>query len=75
MSDYCGQCRYKVSQKTGAGACPLNALYWDFIARHAERLRRNPRMAQMYRTWERFTPEVQSALRADAKHFLDTLPA
>ena len=75
MSDYCGKCRYKVSQKTGDGACPLNSLYWDFIARHAGQLRKNPRMAQMYRTWERFAPEVQSALRADAKHFLDTLPA
>ena len=75
MSDYCGQCRYKVSQKTGNGACPLNSLYWDFIARHADKLRKNPRMAQMYRTWERFAPEVQIALRAEAKNFLETLPA
>lgn len=75
MSDYCGQCRYKVSQKTGNGACPLNSLYWDFIARHADKLRKNPRMAQMYRTWERFAPEVQIALRTEAKNFLETLPA
>ena len=73
MSDYCGRCRYKVSQKTGENACPLNALYWDFIARHATRLRKNPRMAQMYRTWERFEPAVQAALRAEASRFMGTL--
>lgn len=73
MSDYCGQCRYAVTRKTGPDACPLNALYWDFLARHVDKLGRNPRMAQMYRTWERFTPEVQAGLRAQAAAFLATL--
>ena len=36
MSDYCGGCRYDVKQRTGPNACPFNALYWDFIARHRE---------------------------------------
>jgi deoxyribodipyrimidine photolyase-related protein len=37
MSDYCGSCRYKVKKRTGPDACPFNALYWDFLARHRAR--------------------------------------
>ncbi|NOW45201.1 deoxyribodipyrimidine photolyase-related protein [Novosphingobium sp. SG751A] len=70
MSDYCGTCTYDVKVKEGANACPFNLLYWHFIARHAERLRRNPRMAQMVRTWEKFSPEKQEQLKQDAEAFL-----
>jgi deoxyribodipyrimidine photolyase-related protein len=73
MSDYCKGCHYKVSEKTGPKACPFNALYWDFLARHVDKLRGNPRMAQMYRVWERFSPEVQTAYRASAEAFLQDL--
>jgi deoxyribodipyrimidine photolyase-related protein len=75
MSDYCGGCRYDVKAKEGANACPFNLLYWDFIARHAGRLGRNPRMAQAVRTWERFTPERQARLRREAGAFLASLAA
>ena len=73
MSDYCRGCVYDVKAKAGPKACPFNLLYWDFIARHRERLVRNPRMAQMVRTWERFAPERQEQLRRDAARFLDAL--
>jgi deoxyribodipyrimidine photolyase-related protein len=73
MSDYCSTCAYDVKAKEGPKACPFNLLYWFFIARHADRLRRNPRMAQMVRTWERFTPEKQSTLIAGAERFLASL--
>lgn len=73
MSDYCGRCRYDVKQRTGPDACPFNALYWDFLARHAERFRANPRMRNMYRTWDRFAPAEQDAIRAQAAGFLESL--
>lgn len=73
MSDYCKGCHYKVAEKTGPKACPFNALYWDFLARHADKLRGNPRMAQMYRVWERFSPATQAAYRASAQTFLQQL--
>jgi deoxyribodipyrimidine photolyase-related protein len=53
MSDYCRDCAYSVAQKTGAGACPFNLLYWAFLDRHRRRFETNPRMAQMYRVWDR----------------------
>jgi deoxyribodipyrimidine photolyase-related protein len=73
MSNYCRGCAYDVKAKAGPQACPFNLLYWDFIARHRDRLARNPRMAQMVRTWDRFTDEKQAQLRRDAGRFLDTL--
>ncbi|MCA8894362.1 MAG: cryptochrome/photolyase family protein [Amphiplicatus sp.] len=71
MSDYCKRCRYDVKAKTGEWACPFNALYWDFIARCRSELRRNPRMAQIVRAWEKMTPDDQLALRARAASFIE----
>lgn len=73
MSDYCGHCRFDVKQKTGPDACPFNALYWDFIARHEARLRANHRMQPIYRNWARMADDQRSAYRASARAFLDTL--
>ncbi len=73
MSDYCGRCRYDVKQRTGPDACPFNALYWDFLARNAEKLAGNQRLAMPYRNWAKMTPEIQAELRASAASFLDRL--
>lgn len=73
MSDYCGRCRYDVKQKIGEDACPFNALYWDFLARHEARFRRNPRMGPVYRNWDRMTGEQRRGYRASAAAFLGTL--
>ena len=73
MSDYCFSCRYKVKEKTGPEACPLNYLYWDFLDRHREKLGRNPRLGQVYRTWDRMDDDRKREARQDARHFLDGL--
>jgi deoxyribodipyrimidine photolyase-related protein len=70
MSDHCRGCRYDVKQKTGPDACPFNALYWDFLARHERRFRRNRRMVQMYANWDRMSPDAREAYRASAATFL-----
>jgi deoxyribodipyrimidine photolyase-related protein len=48
MSDYCSDCAYYKTKDTGEGACPFNALYWDFLDRNEDRLRENHRMSLMY---------------------------
>ena len=75
MSDYCGRCRYQVKHRTGPDACPFNALYWDFVVRHEDKLARNPRMAMPYRTWAKMDEATQSEIRGSAKAFLDRLDA
>ncbi|MEL6666214.1 MAG: cryptochrome/photolyase family protein [Pseudomonadota bacterium] len=59
MSDHCKGCKFDVKQKTGEDACPFNPLYWDFLVRNRDKLAGNPRMAQMYRTWERMSEDKQ----------------
>ena len=73
MSDYCRSCRFDVKQRTGPDACPFNALYWDFIARNENRLKKNPRMAMPYKNWERMAEADKIALKRQAKQFLETL--
>jgi deoxyribodipyrimidine photolyase-related protein len=73
MSDYCAGCAYDVKQATGPAACPFNFLYWDFIARHAERFASNVRMAMPLRNWQRMAPERRDAIRAQAAAFLAQL--
>ena len=73
MSDYCKSCDYAVSKKTDDNACPFNSLYWDFLARHEEKLSGNPRMAQMYRTWDKMDKGRKISYRARARAVLEKM--
>ena len=73
MSNHCKTCRYDVKQKTGDGACPFNPLYWDFLHRNRDKLERNPRMAQMYRTWDRMSDEKRKDYLESAANVLKRL--
>jgi deoxyribodipyrimidine photolyase-related protein len=67
MSTYCKGCRYDVKRRSGDNACPFNSLYWDFLARHGEGLRRNPRMALVMKQLEKIPAEELEAIRAAAE--------
>jgi len=70
MSDYCAKCRFDPRQRVGPRACPFNALYWDFVARHAERLGANPRTSMAVKTLNRLDKGELAAMRAQAADFL-----
>ncbi|OBY26914.1 cryptochrome/photolyase family protein [Leisingera sp. JC1] len=71
MSDHCAGCSFDVKRKTGEGACPFNPLYWEFLVRNADKLRRNPRVRQAYRTWDRMSAERQNAYLETARRVLE----
>ena len=73
MSDYCGDCAYDVKAKTGTDACPFNLLYWAFLDRHRARFEKNPRMANMYRTWDKLDADRRAATLSQAQDFLHRL--
>ena len=73
MSDYCGNCRFDPKLKAGEGACPWNALYWDFIARHQDRFATNHRMRVIVASWKNKTADEQQALREAAADHLAAL--
>lgn len=74
MSNYCQGCAYDVKKRTGEGACPFNPLFWHFLERHRERLEPNPRLATLYRTWDRWSDKERSDIRATAERILAALP-
>ncbi|HEY2197220.1 MAG TPA: cryptochrome/photolyase family protein [Mycobacterium sp.] len=46
MSDYCGECKYRPSERVGDRACPFTGGYWWFLDRNAKYLANNERMNQ-----------------------------
>ncbi len=73
MSNYCKSCAYKVKDKTGPEACPFNLLYWHFLNRHRDRFASNPRMGNMYRTWDRMDEDRRETVLSDADSWLKRL--
>lgn len=66
MSDSCNGCHYDKKSKVGARACPFNALYWDFFARHADKLAGNPRVSLVYGQLAKMDGQKLSELRSHA---------
>ncbi|MGF0238004.1 cryptochrome/photolyase family protein [Rhodococcus sp. IEGM1300] len=75
MSDYCRNCAYKVTESTTEDACPFNSLYWHFVMRHADLLRRNQRMGMVYKNLDRMPESKQQALWQRGQNLLAKLDA
>ena len=73
MSNYCKSCHYKVKEVIGDKACPFNALYWNFIAQHENKLSSNMRMKYMYATWHRFDDAKKHSILQQAQQYLEAL--
>ncbi|MEU8140052.1 cryptochrome/photolyase family protein [Streptodolium elevatio] len=55
MSDLCGPCAYRPTERAGPHACPFTGGYWAFLHRHRELLVRNPRMVRAVQGLDRLT--------------------
>ncbi|MEM7611504.1 MAG: cryptochrome/photolyase family protein [Pseudomonadota bacterium] len=69
MSNYCNDCRYTTTQRSGEDACPFNALYWDFLHRHRDSLSRTPRMRMVLKNLDRWDrQEIEAIKKRAADH-------
>jgi deoxyribodipyrimidine photolyase-related protein len=73
MSNYCTGCRYKPDVNTGATACPVTTLYWNFLDKHEKMLVGNPRTSLMAKNITKMSAEDREALRAQAAITLKNL--
>lgn len=73
MSDYCKNCYYKASEKTGEKSCPFNSLYWQFYDRHRKQLEGNPRIGMVYKTLDKMDNEKLDALKKQASIYLKNI--
>jgi deoxyribodipyrimidine photolyase-related protein len=67
MSNHCRYCRFNVNKRTGSDACPFNVLFWDFMVRHRERISENPRMAVLFRSWDRWSEDERAQILLSAE--------
>ena len=70
MSDYCDDCAFQVTLKTGKKACPFNSLYWHYLATKKDSFQANPRMTMMLSVWKKMDPKDQSDILQRAKELL-----
>ena len=45
MSNYCQSCQKNPEKRVGEDACPFTNLYWDFLIRHEDELKKKPENA------------------------------
>lgn len=62
MSDHCRHCRFRPEERVGDSACPFTTLYWDFLARHAQRFATHPRMRAQVQNLARLPADERGAI-------------
>jgi deoxyribodipyrimidine photolyase-related protein len=67
MSNYCSGCQYNPAESVGENACPFTTLYWDFLMRHENALKKNNRMAMQLRNLNRLSEEKKDKIQDQAK--------
>ncbi len=73
QSNYCDNCHYDRTKKTGDNACPFNSLYWDFHDRHRDKLHLNPRLSIVYKLWDKMAPQDRESILLRANYCLEHL--
>jgi len=71
MSNYCKDCHYSVSKKTGENSCPFNSLYWNFLDSKREKFKDNQRMNMMYSLLDKKNPEEMEEIKKRAKKIIE----
>ena len=66
MSNHCAGCRYDPKVRRGKEACPFTVFFWDFLDRHEETFRTNPRMSMMLRNLDRIAADERDDIRETA---------
>jgi deoxyribodipyrimidine photolyase-related protein len=67
MSNYCKHCHYNPSEAAGEAACPFTTLYWDFLHRHQQQFKDNPRMNLQIRNLKNKSKDDMQAIRKRAE--------
>ncbi len=69
MSNYCKGCQYNPKVRTGDNACPFNFFYWDFLARHRDKLQHQGRMNFILKNLDKMPKEEYEAVRDQARQW------
>ena len=67
MSNYCKQCHYEPTERTGERACPFNLFYWDFLDRNRAKLTSQGRMSFILNNLDKMPPAELTQIRQQAQ--------
>ena len=73
QSNYCDNCHYDRTKRTGDNSCPFNSLYWDFHDRHRDKLALNHRLSMVYRLWDKIAIQDREDILLRANYCLEHL--
>ena len=65
MSNYCDSCKYNPKERTGEKACPFTTLYWHYLNRNRELLKKNHRMFQQINGINRLKDLEETMIRGE----------
>lgn len=70
MSNHCVNCTYNYKAKDGEKPCPFNVLYWNFLDKHANEFRRNPRMTMIYKNLDKMEFNSKADMLNKAQEYI-----
>jgi deoxyribodipyrimidine photolyase-related protein len=73
MSNYCKGCIYNPKIRYGKSACPFNSFYWNFFLSHQDLLRKNIRLALVYKILEKMEPDEVEKIQNQAHQYLSEI--
>jgi len=71
MGNYCKECSYSHTVKSGDKACPFNALYWNFLEEKKAHFKNNQRMSMMLSLLEKKSKDDLKELQERAKKIIE----
>ncbi len=74
MSDYCKNCEYSVTKKTGEKACPFNYLFWNFVDKQRDTLNKIGRINFMVNMYDnKLSDDDKQEMRELSESFIKKL--
>ncbi len=73
MSNFCDKCSFDPEISVGSKACPFNSLYWNFISKNEDKLKKNQRMQFVYPTWYKMSEEKRNQILNQAKFYSEQI--
>lgn len=70
MGDHCSRCAFDRKERLGVKACPFNSLYWRFLHKNQETLRKNMRMRYSFVTLDKMSEQDIDNLYHQAENYL-----
>lgn len=70
MGNYCKECSYSHTVKSGENSCPFNSLYWNFLEEKKAHFKNNQRMSMMLSLLEKKSQQELSELKERAEKII-----